>query len=126
MSTQVFSFPQQSIPTGEFTLPERAMPESALKLEIRLAFCTTGTPTIWPNAATKLTIKLEVSYDDGATWVGGGGCTGMSGGIQHNKFGAEITAGGFIVTYPQPPDRVRGTLNVTNGPLVTSGSILVN
>lgn len=127
MSTTVFAFTQRSLPTGDFTIPSTALPAGTLKMEVRLALCTTATPTIWPNPATTLAIAMQVSYDNGASWVGGGGVTGMAGGIQHNfKTGAEIPFGGFVASFPTPPTHVRGTLTVANGPLVTSGSVLVN
>lgn len=126
MSTQVFSFAQQSIPTGVFTLPESVMPAGVLKLSIRIARCTTATPTIWPNFSTKLSIALEVSYDNGASWVSGGAAYGMPGGIELDKAGAEIAVSNMTSGYAQPPDKIRGTLAVTGGPLVTSGSIWVN
>jgi len=123
--TQVFSFPQTSIPTGTFQIPPSDLGAvSFTSLILSLARCTAATPQFWPNAATGLDMALEVSYDGGSTWEPGGAITGATGGIETTKIGENPTAS-FTFSYPTQPNQVRGTLTVTNGPLVTQGSVSV-
>lgn len=50
----------------------------------------------------------------------------MVGGPQTDRRGNELLGGGFIATYQQPPTDVRGSLTVTNGPLLTAGTVTVS
>lgn len=120
----LFSFAKRSIPTGTFNIPETAVPANTHSLQFDLGLCTTADPTIWPNVSTTVDIALEVSYDNKATWVGGGGASGIQGGIHLMKDGVtEQTQGGFIAGFTNSPTHARGTVVVTNGPLVTFGSV---
>lgn len=120
--TQVYSFGATSIPSGTTPIPATSVPASVVSAVVSINRCTTATPTNWPNATTTLDIALEVSYDGGVTWVGGGGVTGMSGGIAHQRDKVtEQPTSDLLLQYPSHPTHIRGSLTVANGPLVTSG-----
>lgn len=125
MATQVFSFPQTSIPTGTFPVSKSSLPASITSLTLSLARCTTNTPTIWPNATTTVTGDLQVSLDGGVTFQDLGGFS-SPGGIFTQKDGTQLT--NTVCTWTLPPNatHLQGTLVVANGPCVTSGSVTVS
>jgi hypothetical protein len=124
--SQVYSFGQVSLPTGVTPIPATAVPASVTSCVVSINRCTTATPLNWPDAATTLDVALELSFDNQATWVGGGSVTGWSGGIafKRDKVTEQPTSD-LALTYVTHPTHVRGTITVTNGPLVTSGGQIV-
>ena len=127
MTTQAYSFGQTAIPNGDTPIPPTSLPASISSLHASLNRHTTVDPTSWPNPATTLSIELQVSFDGGSTWAPGGGLT-SAGGTYLKKDGVtEQAVTTLDVEYAQSPTHVKGTITVTNGPLVTSGgSISVN
>lgn len=96
-----------------------AVPSGLNTLVVRLARCTTATPTFWPNAATVVTIGLEISLDGGTTWQGAGGFSGP-GGIQTRRQGGEYTE--VVLTCPLATGnarQLRASASVVGGPLVS-------
>lgn len=88
-------------------------------LVVRLARCTTATPTFWPNAVTSVDAQLELSMDGGATWESAGGL-GSVGGINTLRGGGESTE--TVLRCPLRSGnarRLRATVTVVNGPLVS-------
>ena len=118
MATQFFSSGLVSIPTGSFPIPQITVPQGTTKATISIARNTTVNPTFWPNVSTTIEISIEVSYDNGATFLPGGGGT-SSGGLAA-KNGVERPATIFIFGYSAQPTNIRGQVIVTNGPLVTT------
>ena len=118
---QVYSFAQQTLPVGTITIPATAFGATVNEVVAVIARCTTATPTIWPDSNTTLTFNFDISYDGGNTWYFGAGDT-RSGGIASNKRG-EITQEQFSRDFPTPPTHFRGTIVVSGGPILTSGSV---
>lgn len=122
---QVFSFPQTSIPTGEFTIPVTSLPASINTLTVSVARCTTATPTIWPDPATTLMVQTQYSYDGAVTWDFPDTWGGVGGIFHDPKTNTDIAMTSSQQVFDKgSPTHVKGKLTVTNGPLVTSGSIV--
>jgi hypothetical protein len=116
------TFPLANYPTGEHNLPQRSVPDSATELYFEFARCTDATPTIWPNAATRLQMDFEGSTD-GVNWTPAGGF-GAVGGIITRIGGAQIALTTVRVPLPAMTGRLlRATVTITNGPLRTQGAM---
>jgi hypothetical protein len=111
-------------PSGQSELPSTALPDWANSLGIEIMRCTSADPTIWPNASTVVTLHVELSRDNGATWPTILFEGSVSGGIEiHNKTGLEVQSLRFDT--PIPPElgvtrRVRGYMDIANGPCRTT------
>lgn len=123
MPTQSLNIPLRDYATGERTV-ERAVPVWTRKIKVALNRCTTADQTIWPNIETKVSVLLEASFDNGATWQFAGSWGG-EGGIFVKRDGTELAQS--FATFPYPGDGVaRVTFTVTDGPCHTSGAITVS
>lgn len=125
MATQVFSFPQTSIPTGTFNIPVTSLPALQSSVTLSLARCTTPTPTIWPNATTTILVTLFASYDGGVTWDTGARSDAHGGIELLPRSTAENPTVTMRFTWPNPPTHLKGSIAVAGGPLLTSGSVTV-
>jgi hypothetical protein len=98
-------------------------------IDISLACCTSADPTIWPDINTVLTIKPEVSTDDGVTWVEAGASV-TPGGIHQSKNGGELafvrSGGSLPAQVGAVARRYRCTVTVAGGPCRTSATVEVN
>lgn len=114
------AIPLADYPSGARALPETSVLDAATVFYFEIARCTSADPTIWPDAATTLSLDLEISYDNGATWRDWAGFQD-GGGIVMFK-GAERAVS--TLKAPMEPGanrRIRGTVTITNGPLRTQG-----
>jgi hypothetical protein len=86
----------------------------------------TETDASWPDPATTVTIVLQVSYDGGTSYLPGGSFS-AKGGRALGRNGAVLAQTAVTFRYSEPITHVKGTISVTNGPLVTSlATISVN
>ena len=93
-------------------------------IDFRLRRCTDADPTIWPNSATTLKFNIEVSFDGGTIWVhqAGTGSAAIPGGNIPGLTEVPIV----LVGLPQTTGRrLRGTVEVANGPLKTEVTVQV-
>ena len=76
------------------------------------------------DAAVTVSLSADISFDGGATWIGLGGITRLAG-PNADKDGNAIPYAGFMIDAPfqEPPSKVRGTLTISGGSLVTSVSV---
>jgi hypothetical protein len=105
-------------PTGARTLGPVAVPDTLQQALITLKYCTTLTPTIWPNGTTTLQATSWVSLDAGVTWKPRSTWS-TNGGIHLSK-GVEIpeTSWGFDLI-PGSSRLLKIEIVVANGPLVS-------
>ena len=118
MST--LTFPLSNYPTGTTPFGPITLTQGLNGCEIRIARCTTATPTIWTTVSQRLTISLDVSYDNGATYQINQFSFIQTGGIRMGRAG-EIPED--IVRFnvsPQVPTHVEGFVQIESGPLRTS------
>lgn len=119
--------PLADYPNGSRTFV-KSTPNGLGGFNVSIGRCTTATPTIWPNATTTLNIKVECSYDGGATFPtnGGGAEFILSGGIALQKGGGEFAASNVSCRFePQSPNAVRITATIAGGPLRTYVDVTV-
>ena len=87
--SEVQVLPLATYPAGTYPIPATAIADDVTQLGFKVQRCTSAFPTVWPNAADRISYNLQLSYDGGATfsdWF-----TGEDGGdITHSKSGAEI------------------------------------
>lgn len=109
-----------NIPTGAQEFGPANVPNNGEIFTLRMARCTTATPTFWPDAATTINANIWISFDGGTTWpyilIG----FGSNGGIYTLRNGtqlAESVATGFAVR--QGGRQIKAEIVVTNGPLVS-------
>jgi hypothetical protein len=100
-----------TLPPGTTQLPAASLGPNVTSIDVQFQRCTTATPAVWPLASMVLSVSMEVSYDNRATWVGGGGFAGSPGNIALDKHGNEIAWGGFRTDVIGATD-VRGSVTV--------------
>jgi len=122
----------QSIPffsgtlhAGVTNLPQRSVPLGAT------SFTITIDRTNWTDPALKLAISIEISLDGGVTWASDSAATYEGGPaptptpIQPNPVNQSVLTSDL--GDPTNTNRmVRGTLTLTGGNLVTSGSLILS
>ncbi len=115
-----------NLATGTQDVGPLNLPNSLASLKITLARCTTPTPTVWPNSTTTIAVTLFVSLDGGTTWIPSGAFT-AAGGI-YVRNGVEVPS--TIMEVAPIPDgtsrKLKATIVVNNGPLVSSVTIEAN
>lgn len=110
------AFPLTNYAEGTYTLPSSVVPSAARAVSFSIARCTSATPTIWPSASVKISVSLEVSIDNGATWRFLSGYTAEGGIVGKN--GVEAPKSSFYVDLPSGVNRrLRGSLTITGGTL---------
>jgi hypothetical protein len=121
MST--LTFPLANYPTGTTVFGPIALTQGLNGCVIRVARCTTATPTIWPNDTQSFALSLDVSYDGGATYQVNQFAFKAVGGIAVAK-GVEQAE--IVVRFnvsPQVPTHIKGSVTIEGGPLRTSLTI---
>ena len=114
-------------PSGTRSIPERAVADDVRSIGFELARCTTAEPTLWPNVSTTVEVTVEVQYD--GVWKPLGSWTAQ-GGIAEKQDSAKDGGGEWdrsFCIFTLPPGtgrRIRGTANITNGPLRTEVTVL--
>lgn len=107
--------------------PPLVIPDGTKTCDIEVQRCTTLTPTIWPNAATTLETISYVSADGGVTWIQSA-ASKAGGGISFRKDGVtEVDFAPMGGPLPAGTNRLyRCKFIVENGPLRTSGNVIVD
>lgn len=103
-------------------------PNGLAGFNIHIARCTSADPNIWPDPASRIRVKVECSYDGGATFPPDGGSIEVDtpGGIALDRDGNEIPFTGIACRFkPVEPSAVRVTVEINGGPIRTSASITV-
>lgn len=119
--SNVFSANSIVLPNGISNIPQSAMPANSTTMLLTLGRCTTATPTVWPNTNQSIHVDLQFSYDGAASWQVGGSFD-SSGGIV-SFHGHEVTESTGTWIYAVGPTHLRGTVQVTNGPILTSVNV---
>ena len=100
------------------------VPDFVRYLQFEIARCTSVDLSIWTSALTLLAMRFEVSID-GGEWRPAGGFDG-AGGISRDRQGNEVTKSLFKVDVPPGVNRrIRATVDISNGPLRTTGTMEV-
>jgi len=116
-------------PTGTHTYGAYNVPDGVSSATLRIARCTTATPTFWPNASTTVDAKAMMSFDNGATFPYQVATISSKGGIvTHPDTGEQVTETGVSVTGVRlgANRKIQATITVTNGPLVTQVTLEVS
>lgn len=92
-------------------------------VHVSLVRAVSADPSQWSNPDTLVTVELEVS--DGEAYEFGGAFS-ASGGIHTDKSGVEMPTTAVRFTYPRVMRHVKGTITVTNGPLVSTLTLAVD
>lgn len=105
-------------PAGSRTFGPVDIPSRIDAVELRVARCTTATPTIWPSAAVKLALIAEGNF--AGTWETLGGLE-AKGGIAAYR-GEERTESVLMAKWraDRDPTELRLRATVTGGTLRTS------
>jgi hypothetical protein len=99
-----------------------SLPAWVTTVHFSVARCTSADPTIWPNAATTVTVTCFTSFDNGVTWTQAGGFSG-SGGIVVIK-GVERATMENEISVPLGNNRqFRADVVIDNGPLFSKADI---
>ena len=115
-----------TLQTGVTTLGPAVVPDGLTFMTVRLARCTTATPTLWPNASTTVQVQFQISLDNGVTWLPVG-AFGAPGGIVQAD-GVHESVESFATFQPIPLGHNRqaqATITVVNGPLVSKATVEV-
>lgn len=122
---------QVALPLGTYADGTHAfgpfnLQNSIWRLGADIQRCTTAEPTVWPNKSSTVAVTLELSFDGGATWQSGGGFT-AEGGIHVKADGTELPYSSFRFPVPAGTQRrVRGTLTISNGPILSSVGVTLD
>jgi len=111
---------------GSQTFVPRVIPDNIVGLVLELQRCTMADLTVWPNPLTHLWARMELSLDGGLTWIAAGGI-GSFGGISISPGNIEVADSCLkIDLLPGLGRMLRGQIDVTNGPIRTTVSIVVD
>lgn len=113
-----------SIPSGQQSFGTENVPDALTVVLFTLRYCTTATPTLWPNANTVIRTSAWQSNDGGTTWMHRSTMSSF-GGI-HVVKGVEDpeTTWGFTLI-PGLNRQIRVDVEVENGPLNTRIDLVV-
>ena len=117
--------PLANYPTGVRSFV-RQVPNGLAGFRIEIARCTSATPTIWPNEASEIVLRVVPSYDGGATFDRKGlGGYRVGGGIKVRRDGTEAASFKFGAEFNLQPNAVEITVQVINGPIRTSVDVTI-
>lgn len=114
------SIPNRTYQTGVASIAEAPVLAGSSTLKATLNV------TQWTNPASVLTMIMEMSEDNGATWVGGGAFTAQcdADGTFRRK-GVILTEIGATFQWPPTVNRLRGTITIAGASIRTSGTVEV-
>lgn len=122
---QINVLPLSTYPMGTRNIGPVNIADGVSKATFAFQRCTTATPTVWPDVATKLAFTLEYSIDDGLNWTLGPALT-AEGGIAFNRDGSEAQYTYVIGGLPAGTNRkIRATITISGTDLFTSVDALV-
>jgi len=101
---------------GVHNIAEQSIPDdSGMFIGAKIARCTTESPDVWDSHDVSITLETEASFDNGETWMNGGGFGG-EGGIHTTKEGIQLPYSIYRITFPNGNSRkVRGKIVITGG-----------
>ena len=115
--------PLADYPTGERTFTINNISNAATRLVLEIARCTAAEPTIWPNATTRISMGVEMSFDNGQTYQYVGGFEAI-GGVWVLRDSTESLATRMNLRLPPGTNRrLRLAVAITDGPLRTYGTL---
>lgn len=116
----IISIPNRNYQTGAASIAESPVTVGSSTLKATLDV------TQWTNPASVLSVVMEMSEDDGATWVGGGAFTAQceADGTFRRK-GVVLTEIGATFQWPPTVNRLRGTITISGAAIRTSGTVEV-
>ena len=119
--TNINVLPMADYSEGEHIIPEQSIPDdSGMFIGAKIARCTTESPDVWDSHDVSITLETEASFDNGETWMNGGGIGGF-GGIHSTREGIEMPYSVYRTGIPDGTNRkVRGKLVITGGSSKTS------
>lgn len=121
-TSKELAIPLANYPSGTHVVSARNVPDWATHLSFEFERCTSGTPTLWPNASTTLDIGFELFVD--GVWVNAGAFTDVGGISMDPDDEAERTISFGRVSLRAGSNRqFRATVNIGGGPLRTRGSV---
>jgi hypothetical protein len=115
-------------PSGSREYIIGAVPSNVTSCTVRLARCTSATPTFWPNANTQANADIWLSYDGGTTYpiiligFGASGGIGLINGVEV----AESAASGSDPAGAIAGRRLKAVITIQNGPLVSQLTVETN
>jgi len=115
-------------PTGTRDYGPANVADGLTSATLRLARCTSASPTFWPNQSTQVIAQAWISFDGGVTFPYLAVPLAGKGGIVTNpKTGVEVQESGVRFTgVPLGSGRmIKATVAVTNGPLVSQITVEV-
>ena len=117
--------PLQDYADGFYEFGPVNIGDEIVSILFEVSRCTSADPTIWPDVNTTLRFVPELSLDGGTTWSDAGEFRAV-GGIANDRFGNElaVTVGGGLLL-SGTNRRMRGTLEITGGPLRSTGTVIV-
>jgi hypothetical protein len=120
--------PLADYPSGSRTFGPRAIADNIVGLVLEFQRCTTVDLTVWPNPLTHLWARMELSLDDGVTWLPAGGMGAFGGILARPGIGGTELADSYLPVdlLPGTGRQLRGTAEVTNGPIRTTVSAVVD
>lgn len=122
MSLLTITIPTATYNVGSATIPTSTVPAGATSMDVLFNV------TNWTNPDSRLTIALEISLDNQATWVGGGSSMTHCGadGTFRGKNGEVLTSILASFSWPSGVTHLRGTLTITGASINTGGTVTVN
>ncbi len=115
-----------NVPQGSRSFQAANANLAGRELVIRLARCTTATPSFWPLATTTVSVSISISTDGGTTWRQAGGFS-SAGGIVHGPGPAapEATESALTCQIPADANRVKADVSVS-ARLITQLTVEIN
>lgn len=96
---------------------------SGQSVSIALNRCTVTAPLLWAQASTVAQVDIQVSFDNGNSFVGVASFSAIGGIL--NRFGVTAPSSGVKMSFDTPITNLIVNLTVTSGPLMTSGTVTV-
>lgn len=118
MATRVVDNQSIVLINGDHKIENVTIPDSVNSVQLQIARKTSLDSTTWADPNTKLTVRIEISFDDGKTYEFQAGGT-FSGGILTRSDGSEFAFTPIHVTGIRTGRNrlLRVALKVENGPL---------
>ena len=122
MALKSINIPTRNNQIGSNIIPAQTVPAGVTSASF--SFDTAN----WTNSSSRLVIALEVSYDNQATWVGGGSSDMQSrpDGTFRDRTGAIMPTVTATFTWANGATHVRGSYTVEGASIQTGGSVDLN
>lgn len=122
---RVLSVPVRNYQLGSRSFGPVTLPDGVSSITVSVTRCTSATPTIFSDPASKISIEIEASFDGGATWVSGGEFEAL-GGVHMRHDGSEGAASSATWTWPPGSGRrLRGSVTVSGSTIRTALTVEV-